>query len=218
MQTFYGVRDSCVKAAGATGNCNNNPVSGRADLQQQEIIVEGVFGDFDVRVTTKNVTDLTNFLSTKQGWYMDLAFPLNSPAGERVVSQALLRAGRIIFVTLIPDESPCGSGGDSWLMELEALTGNRLDTTPFDISGDGYINLEDMVTLLDTNEDGEIDENDEALSASGKKSKVGIIKSPGVVGAGEVEYKYTSGSTGELETTLESVEGGSGRQSWRQLR
>jgi len=218
MQTFYGIRDSCVKAAGATGNCNDNPVSGRADLQQQEIIVEGVFGDFDVRVTTKNVTDLTNFLSTKEGWYMDLAFPLNTPAGERVVSQALLRAGRIIFVTLIPDESPCGYGGDSWLMELEALTGNRLDLTPFDVSGDGYINLDDMVTLLDTNEDGQIDEDDEALSASGKKSKVGIIKSPGVVGAGEVEYKYTSGSTGELETTLESVEGGSGRQSWRQLR
>ncbi|WP_404360019.1 pilus assembly protein [Methylotuvimicrobium sp. KM1] len=218
MQTFYGVRDSCVKAAGATGNCNNNPVSGRADLQQQEIIFEGVFGDFDVRVTSKNVTDLTNFLSTKQGWYMDLAFPLNSPAGERVVSQALLRAGRIIFVTLIPDDSPCGYGGDSWLMELEALTGNRLVLTPFDISGDGYINLDDMVTLLDTNEDGKIDGDDEALSASGKKSKVGIIKSPGVVGAGEVEYKYTSGSTGELETTLESVEGGSGRQSWRQLR
>lgn len=218
MQTFYGVRDSCVKAAGATGNCNNNPVSGRADLQQQEIIVEGVFGNFDVRVTTKNVTDLTDYLSTKEGWYMDLAFPLDSQVGERVVSQALLRAGRIIFVTMIPEVGKCTFGGTSWLMELDALTGNRLDSTPFDISGDDNINLDDMVTLVDTNDDGLIDGDDEALSASGKKSKVGIIKSPGVVGAGEVEYKYTSGSDSNLEMTVESVEGGAGRQSWRQLR
>lgn len=150
---------------------------------------------------------------------MDLVFPAGSPDGERVISQALLRGGRIIFVTLIPDPEPCGYGGTSWLMELDALTGNRLVSTPFDLTGGGTIDESDMlVGVVDTNDDNLIDADDSPMAVSGKKSKVGIIKTPGVVGAGEVEYKYTSGSTGEMETTLESVEGGGGRQSWRQLR
>jgi type IV pilus assembly protein PilY1 len=209
-----------VELAGGNDNCSStDPGIGRAsDLVQRSIVSEGVFGDFDVRVTTDNVLDKPAYLSGKLGWYMDLLPPSQTAAGERVVSQALLRAGRIIFVTLIPDETKCSFGGTSWLMELDGVTGNRLDTTPFDISGDQHIDSGDMVTLTDTNNDNVIDENDDTTSASGKKSKVGIVKTPGVIGAGEVEYKYTSGSTGQLESTLESVEGGSGRQSWQQLR
>ena len=38
--------------------------------------------------------------------------------------------------TLIPSTSPCDKGGTSWLMELDALTGSRLDSSPFDVNND----------------------------------------------------------------------------------
>ncbi|MCQ8105216.1 PilC/PilY family type IV pilus protein [Methylomonas sp. SURF-2] len=225
-QSFYGIRDTCVKAAGDTSNCSgSDPAistgSNRdTNLQKQSIIAEGSFGDFDVRVTSAAVTNKTTFYSNKKGWYMDLLTPPlpGTGVGERIVSQALLRAGRIIFVTIIPETGQCSFGGTSWLMEMEALTGNRLDLTPFDLNGDQLMNSADMTQLVDTNNDNVINASDTKLAASGKKSRVGIIKSPGVISAGEKEYKYTSGSTGALETTVESVESGAGRMSWRQLR
>jgi type IV pilus assembly protein PilY1 len=53
---------------------------------------------------------------------------------------------------------------------------------------------------------------------SGKKSNIGIIKTPGVIAGGELEYKYTSGSSGELEVTTETGADAGGRQTWIQLR
>jgi type IV pilus assembly protein PilY1 len=47
---------------------------------------------------------------------------------------------------------------------------------------------------------------------------VGIIKTPAVISAGEVEYKFFGGSTGEIETVNEVGSAQSGRQSWRQIR
>ena len=205
IQTFYGIWD------------NNAQVSGRAVLVEQTIDAEGVLGNFDVRVTSSNAVDY----STKKGWFMDLVTPPQpgTAMGERVVSQALLRSGRIIFVTLIPDEAKCSFGGTSWLMEMDAITGARLDQTPFDLNGDGKIDGADFAdNIIDTDGDGDVDDDDAPVPVSGKKSTVGIVKSPGVIGAGKVEYKYTSGSTGSLESTTESAGGGSGRQSWQQLR
>ena len=58
------------------------------------------------------------------------------------------------------------------------------------------------------------------IPTSGKKSKVGIIQTPGILSdpVEEKEYKYTSGSTGSIEMTVENP-GASGlsRHSWRQL-
>ncbi len=218
-QTFYGIKDLCVKRAGTSDTCSSaSPGTVRSELVQQSILAEGTLGNFSVRVTTNSDT-YPNGDPAKKGWYMDLLTPPSTTSvGERVVVQALLRSGRIIFVTMTPDNDKCSFGGSSWLMEVDALTGNRLNETPFDLTGNGIINSEDMVQLIDTNNDNTVDDSDAHTSASGKKSTVGIIKSPGVVGAGTVEYKYTSGSSGSLESTTESVSGGTGRLSWRQLR
>ena len=203
VQTFYGIRD------------NSSAVGDRSDLVEQTIDAEGVKDGFDVRQTSENAVDY----SSKDGWYMDLVTPPQpgTAAGERVVSFPLLRNSRIIFSTLLPDDASCSFGGTSWLMELDALTGQRLEFTPFDLTGDNEINLDDQVEVFDTNDDGEIDSDDSA-GASGKKSNVGIIKTPGIINAGQKEYKYTSGSTGALEGTTESSPTTSGRQSWIQLR
>ena len=71
--------------------------------------------DFNLRKTSDNAPGT-------RGWYMDFISPVRPTfRGERVVSNPLLRNGRIIFTTLIPDPDPCGFGGTSWLMELDAL-------------------------------------------------------------------------------------------------
>jgi len=206
IQTFYGILD------------NGSQVSSRAsNLVAQTILAEANNGNFDIRVTSDNAVDYTN--ASVKGWYMDFNFPPTPNAiGERIISQALLRGDRVIFATMYPEPDPCSYGGGSWLMELDAFSGKRLDKTPFDITGDGKIDNADMAILLDKNNDNVIDASDGSESVSGKKSKVGIIKSPGVIGAGNVEYKYASGSIGDVETTTESVGGNSGRQSWIQLR
>ncbi len=218
IETFYGIKDLCVKRAGTSDTCSStSPNATRSQLVQQSILAQGTGGNFSVRVTSYNDTTV-NGDPSKKGWYMDLLTPPSTAASERVVVQALLRSGRIIFVTMTPDSAKCSFGGSSWLMELDALTGNRLNSSPFDLTGNGLINIEDMVKLIDTNNDHTVNASDALTSASGKQSTVGIIKSPGVIGAGTVEYKYTSGSSGSLESTTESATGGGGRISWRQLR
>ena len=223
IQTFYGIRDQ------------GSVVSNRSDLQEQDILAEETFeitvsnvmktpaiplpsdsSLIDVRVTS----DTDVLYPTKKGWFMDLESPVNGAEGERVVTAPLLRAGRIIFSTLIPDPDPCGWGGSSWLMEIDALNGSRLDTTPFDINNDGVFDVNDLVRIYDTDNDGDIDVDDAELPVSGiRKPDLGIIKTPGVVTCADgTECKYTSGSSGNLDMVLESSGSPTGRQSWRQLR
>jgi type IV pilus assembly protein PilY1 len=208
VQTFYGLRDDF----GASGL--GTPIAGRSDLQAQTILAEGTVGLYNARVTSSTPVDY----AVKNGWYLDLVSPGGAAAGERVVSPSLLRSGRVIFTTLIPSSDPCEFGGTSWLMEVDATTGARLDVSPFDFDGDGVITLADLAELLDTNGDGVVDGRDDAVPASGKESEVGITKQPGVISMGEISKKYTSGSSGSLEVTTESEDGVTGRMSWRQLR
>ncbi|WP_083491708.1 pilus assembly protein [Pseudomonas taeanensis] len=193
LQRFYGVYD------------DGSQVTALSSLVQQTITNEGAISGFGgYRVTSTNTVDYVS----KKGWYLDLKSPgASNGAGERVVSQALLRDGRIIFTTLIPSSDACAYGGKSWLMELDAINGGRLAYSVYDVNGDGQVDENDYVTLSD-----------------GSKVPVGgkgfdeIIKTPGIIGAGDLEYKYTSGSSGTLSSTVEVGSGNiKGRQSWRQL-
>lgn len=221
-QTFYGIWDKCDKTSSA--GCDGQ-VSGRDSLQQQAITQELAQGGFNLRVTSNctvnyGSTPLSGAVSApctttanRLGWYMDFIqpassnLPANSDLGERVVSAPILRDGRIIFTTLIPSTDPCAFGGTGWLMELGSTSGQRLGLPPWDINEDGKIDSNDLVTS-----------GGSGVAPSGKQSKVGIIKAPGIISAGTQEYKYTSGSTGSLEVTLESAGISSGRKAWRQLR
>jgi type IV pilus assembly protein PilY1 len=115
--------------------------------------------------------------------------------GERVISRALLMNDRVVFSTVIPDPDPCAFGGTGWLMELSALDGARLDQSPFDLNNDGVFDADDYVSVKIPGD------NDEpkvvAVPISGKKSKVGIIKTPAVIKKRKTdkEFKYTSGSS-----------------------
>jgi len=205
INSFYAIRDQ------------NAIVASRSNLQEQSILFETTINALaiDLRVTSDTTVDY----ATKKGWYIDLESPVNHAEGERVISSPLLRGGRIIFATLIPESDPCGWGGTSWLMELDAVNGQRLTTSPFDINEDGSFDSADLIQTFDTNGDGVIDAKDNVEVSGIRKHDIGIIKTPGVVTTGDGnEMKYVSGSSGNLDNITESSGDPIGRQSWRQLR
>lgn len=204
IQSFYGIWDKSCN----TGNCADMTggritSTNRSLLQVQSITHEVTDTNADYRVTTTNTVDWT----AKRGWYMNLVPPSGTAQGERAVSLPLLRAGRIIFPTVIPSTDPCLAGGNSWLMELDAFSGGRLNYAVFDKNDDGNFNAGDKVAC-----------EAETCDASGRKSSEGIIKTPGIISAGETEYKYAGGSSGNILVVKEKGSLKEGRMSWRQLR
>ena len=201
IQSFYGIWDDDETAV-------------LADLTEQTIDYEGKLypsSTDDLRVVSNNAVEYNN---NHYGWYMNLVSPEDGIQGERVVSAPLLRRDRIVFTTLRPIDDPCSTGGVSWLMELDSLTGGRTIGSAFDVNDDGAVNDSDYVTITTT------DGDEVRVSVSGRKSQVGIVKTPAVIEAGQVEYKYFGGSDGAIEVVREV--GGDddtfGRRSWRQLR
>ncbi|MGJ8686339.1 MAG: pilus assembly protein [Spongiibacteraceae bacterium] len=198
IQDFYGIRDSGVR------------VTDKADLVEQDIFYEGfattkdpVTTPFPIRLVTSNSADS----APQYGWHINLLPPNDVATGERQVSKPILRNGRIIFATIIPNDNICGFGGSSWLMEVDAQNGGRISDPVLDANGDGKIDELDMVLY-----------NGDYYPISGQGTDE-MIKTPGIVGAGELEYKYTSGTSGTIGVITERAgdKDQVGRQSWRQL-
>lgn len=127
------------------------------------------------------------------GWYFDL--PID---GERVVTDALLRDGKAIIISYIPEQTPCGSGGSSIIHELDAVTGGRLDEPVFDINDDGVIDNNDVVTVT-------IDGEEVQLPPSGLKG-LGRLYSPAILRIDEKkEKKYFSSSRGKIVEMTEKA-------------
>ena len=184
-QAFYGVADKPGTPMGLTPG----------DLEQPARQVENVFGG-NKRVTT--LVEKRDDCYQSHGWYLELP-----EAGEKQVTDSILRNGRIIFTTLIPSTVPCSFGGTSWLMELDAVCGSRLDVSPFDLDNDHEFTDQDKV--------------DEKI-ISGILSPEGIAPSPSVLFAKTKEFKYTSGSTGGIFMTIENPgDNARGRLSWQQF-
>jgi len=208
VQSFYGLWDDFSNNNEITYSCSGSSCNRDTVLQQQSILYEGAGpGTHTVRVTSSNSVNY----STRRGWYMDLLPPSGTAKGERVVSAPLLRHGRVIFTTLIPSSGVCGHGGNSWLMEMQAHTGARLDYSVFDLNGDDLFTNADYVTIT-------VAGTSQTVPVSGQASKVGIIKTPTVVSAGYKEHKLASGTTGGVTSVKEKGGGaGFGRVSWQEL-
>ena len=175
VQTFYGVWDN---GAAIT-------TTDRSELQAQTITYEDVSQGFSVRTTSQNSV---NWVSQK-GWYLDLLPPAPlSAKGERVISTSIIKGDRVIFVTLIPSTDPCVPGGDSWLMELDTLTGGAPADSVFDLNNDNVFDSSDYVN---------------SNVVSGMKSTVGISKTPvwlsDTANPG-IAFKELSGTSGGIAT------------------
>lgn len=238
-QTFYGIYDK-NSGTTATDVLPSTTPTLRSVLTQQTILAEQTFTftkpdgttvSYPLRVTSANT------VGSNRGWYLDFLSP-SAPAfrGEMQVSNPVLRNGRVIFTTLIPDPNPCSGGGTSWLMELDAISGSRLIESPFDPNDDGVFSEADMVTV-------NVGGVDITVPVTGLLSEVGIAQAPGILftpgtpgippsGPNDpgtpplppMEYKYISGSAPNASgSTLQRVKENPGansknRQSWRQLK
>lgn len=192
-QSFYGVSDQPLNGAAPYD---------RNRLTVQTIVATTTVGASQVRV----VSDHTVNLATTSGWVLDLPLP-----GERQVSDAVLRNGRIIFTTLVPNEQPCSFGGTSWIMELDALSGARLAFPPFDLNKDGSFDQQDMASIASGGQN-------RLTPPSGLESSQGILPRPTTAVAGGTERQYHSGSAGGVMVTTENPGPGAvGRQAWQQI-
>ena len=60
------------------------------------------------------------------GWFLDLPVSSGADGGsaERIVGDALVRGGKIIVTSYVPDCAPCSGGGHSWLYILDGCNGD----------------------------------------------------------------------------------------------
>lgn len=189
-QTFYGVRDD-----------ESTKELTRSALQEQEIKGYVAETGADYRVTTDNTVDWT----TKKGWYMDLP-----DTGELVAYSPQLRYDNIVFVTQTPESDPCGYGGSSWVMIVDAVTGGWPDESVFDVNGDNVFDTDDFVTY-----------GDQPNMATGWRESGGgnIYTPPNFISAGDKDY-FKSNTSGGDRPVGDKTRGdaNAGRQSWEQIR
>jgi type IV pilus assembly protein PilY1 len=120
------------------------------------------------------------------GWYYDLPI-----TGERVITDSLIRDGKAIVVAYTPIQSPCGSGGSSIVMEMNASHGGRLDKPQFDINEDDVIDDKDLVNIG-------TDEEPEWVTPTGLESE-GRLFPPAILRLDkDREIKYFSSSKGKI--------------------
>ncbi len=211
-QSFYGIWD---KNTSASASVSATAAVSSARLLPQTISTTTVAG--------VQVRDLTNYpisswgdsgtgCSTSggncMGWQHDLP-----TSGERVVADPLLLpandGARILYITMIPSNTPCSFGGESWIMEANPQNGGPLSTAIFDINGDGVFNGLDMINST--------------TAPAGKKNSPGILTTPRVLQGGtssppETMHKISGSSEGTIVDTVNSGGLSPRRRSWRQLK
>ncbi len=129
------------------------------------------------------------------GWYWDL--PLS---GERVVSDVLLRDGRLIVICFTPNPDRCSDGGSSFLMELNSFTGGTSGGAIFDINNDGKIDGGDVVIIGTDAWGNPIKKYPDGLRLAGNVQPPAILLlNP------EIEVKYMSSSTGAVHMIKEKA-------------
>lgn len=202
-QTFYSVWDK--NESGLTTFTSSNLLTQTITNQYVEEFDTDDDGVDDTEYQLRDVSDNEIDWTTHMGWKLDLkpenvnGAPNVSNFGERQVSNAIVRNGRVIFTTLIPSSVECEFGGTSYLMELDFRSGGALEYPAFDL-----------------NSDGEYDGDDG--DASGRASDVGIMPTVSILSDGAQDVAFGSGASGDIDVIQLSVGVESyGRQSWRQL-
>jgi type IV pilus assembly protein PilY1 len=205
VQSFYGVWD------------HGAPVGPRATaLREQSIMYQGASGNPDIRNDVRITTNEPVDWSKQDGWFLDFIYA-GAVEGERVIDAPIMRTDRIVFTTLIPNDDECSSGGNSWLMELDFTTGQRLAYSAFDLNDDEYFGLDDFINIKVPSPTNPGTTTDMAVAVSGIFIPA-IAKAPAFITVGYKDVKYSSLSSGLLLDVDNRADLGSGRQSWRQLR
>ena len=185
-------------------------INSRSSLQEQTVTLVVISpppppGSIQYRYNSDNTVNYP----TKKGWFVDLP-----ETGERIDVNPVIRDGRFVYVSRTPTTVACESGGKSWVMEFDYLTGGRLDLSPFDVNNDGVINDDDYVTVI-------IDDESVDIPVTGRRVPLGgMIATPTVLkDTLDRELKIMASSNGSISSVKESVNASySGRLSWEEMR
>ena len=182
LQTMYGVWDA------------GEPSLSRSDLVEQEIS----FGSSTGGALGRSLTDNSVDYEYSSGWFIDLP-----DAGERIVTDPVIRGDLVFFNTMRPDTNPCESGGRGWLMVAKWNNGGHPSEVSFDLNGDSLLTMDDTI----------------GGNAAAGVEIVGIPTSP--VNLANKRYTSTTQTTGgsTIEVTDIIRVGGpkTGRLSWEEL-
>ncbi|MEL1090537.1 pilus assembly protein [Pseudomonas sp. OB66] len=182
LQAFYSIWD-------AEGGAGQITVS---SLQAQAITgsFSGSSGQF--LTTSQNETTYPG----EKGWYLPLVYN-NVLTGERVINQASIVLGRVVFTTASVDTTdPCSSFGTGRLVELDAFNGKMLNYAVIDTTGDRLVDSNDMISS--------------GVIFTGGIPTLNFISANG-------ERKGTTDTSGAVTVIVEKGGGGSRRIMWRQI-
>lgn len=186
-------------------------------LLQQTTVFNGEVNNVFYRILSNNeiawitetdadTSENPNLSSTEvnhAGWYFDLP-----DEKERIVRDLVIRGGKVVVISSIPQSSsPCVAGGESYLMEVDACTGGRLDNPQLDINDDGTIDENDLITVPVLGE----------LPPTGIKYPT-MIFPPMIIDnpVDDTELKYFSTSAGNIIIATEKDEG-IGKYYWKEI-
>jgi type IV pilus assembly protein PilY1 len=213
-QRVYAVRDTGTAGTVALSSLLYQTIVGIGtgiDGNEYRFSTHAVDPPKDFTVSGDNTITKAVYLSDKRGWYLDLP-----DSGERVVADARFRGGRAIFTTIVPDvSSPCAYGGSGWVLEFDAMTGNRFDSATFDSNGDNILTTSDYISRTGV--------SSQAMNTSGRR--IGAIPAaPGFMsnrsgGVSGLEDKFINTSDGSVVRVREtSGAGREGRVMWHEVR
>jgi type IV pilus assembly protein PilY1 len=213
-QRIYAVRDTGTAGTVALSLMVQQSVTGTGtgtDGNTYRFSTHAVGMPKDYLSTGDNTVVKSTFLSDKRGWYLDLP-----DSGERVVADARFRGGRAIFTSIVPDvSSPCAYGGSGWVIELDAMTGNRFDSATFDSNGDNVLTTSDYISRTGL--------ASQAINTSARRI-ASIPAAPGFMsnragGVSGLEDKFINTSDGTIVRVREtSGAGREGRVMWHEVR
>ena len=199
-QAVYGVRDNGAPAS--LGNLQAQSFVGTAaggSGSTYRLSTHAVGPPADAAVAGDNAISLADYTSSRQGWRLNLP-----GSGERVVTEAAIRNGRVVISSLVPSVAVCSFGGDGWIVDVDVLTGNR-------------------TAALDTNGDGVIDDNDLLGGLAASAVQVGAVPAAASIlrGSGTqkgLEFKMINTSNGSIARVPEKANPAVSRRSaWEQL-
>lgn len=157
--------------------------------------------------TTAEYPNPSTTVVNNVGWFLKLP-----KQGERVVSRMMIRDGKAIFISYVPELSPCSTGGFSFLHELNAANGSRPNKPVFDINKDGVIDSGDYVSIEDPDNPGTY-----ILVAPPGIMRDGQLQPPAILKiTGDDEIKYMSSTSGALEAVRERASR-TGSTFWREF-
>lgn len=131
VQSWYGLIDGAV-------------IGGRAsNLVRRSIVVGGEIAGRPVRgFETATAMDLS-----KRGWFVDLLTPPSGMAeGERMIGDPAVVGRTLIAASVIPGTDPCTAGGTGFINAIDAFTGTSLNSSFYDLDGDGDFTDETLTT------------------------------------------------------------------------